>query len=91
MKLKKNLKLRRMGGQYMIVDASGCEVNLTRVFTLNETAAFLWKQAEGRSFEPQDLADALCKEYAVEPEQALNDVTRMLAAWERQGLVVKAI
>lgn len=43
-KTKKNLKLRKVGPHYMIVNADGGQVNMTQVFKLNQTAALLWEK-----------------------------------------------
>ena len=40
---KATLKLRKIGGKYMIVETSDSCVNLTNVYSLNETAALLWE------------------------------------------------
>jgi len=42
MKAKANLKLRKVGGRYMLVDVSDRDANVTNVYTLNDTAAFVW-------------------------------------------------
>lgn len=43
MKIKSNLKLRRIGNRHMIVEVSDSCVNLTNVYSLNGTAARLWR------------------------------------------------
>ena len=47
MKLQPNLQLRKIGNKYMIVSTASGNVNMTDVFTLNETAARLWQLMEG--------------------------------------------
>lgn len=86
MKLKRNLQLRRIGSRHMIVD-TGDTVNLTNVFTLNETAARLWKLAEEKDFTADELADLLGGEYAVDRETVLKDVKRQIDEWQAFGLV----
>lgn len=88
MKTKPNLKLRKIGNRYMIVDASGSCVNLTDVYSLNETAARLWEAVcKGECRTPEELAEELCKTYEVEYERALHDVESQLAEWEKMGLL----
>ena len=36
--------LRRIGNQYMIVEACAGNVNMSNVYSLNRTAAWLWEQ-----------------------------------------------
>lgn len=87
---KSNLKLRQIGSKYMIVDASDSCMNLTDVYSLNETAARLWEVVcKGECHTPEELAEELCKTYRVEHECALHDVERQLAEWERMGLLVR--
>lgn len=88
MKLKDNLKLRKMGSNYMIVDTDTEQVNMVDVYTLNETAATLWQAFEGREFTPEEMADYLCEEYDVAREQAGHDVEVMLGEWREFGLTV---
>lgn len=87
MRLNEDLKLRQIGPYYMIVKTSGERTDMTDVFSLNETAAWLWKRAEGRDFTAADLAGWLCDEYDVTMEVALRDVRKMLREWQEGGLV----
>lgn len=87
MRLNEDLKLRQIGPYYMIVKTSGKRTDMTDVFSLNETAAWLWKRAEGRDFTAADLAQWLCDEYDVTMEVALRDVRKMLLEWQEGGLL----
>ena len=88
MKIKSNLKLRRIGNRHMIVEVSDSCVNLTNVYSLNGTAARLWEMVcngEGRT--AGELAEGLCKTYDVEYGRALRDVERQIEEWEKMGLL----
>ena len=87
MRLNEDLKLRQIGPYYMIVKTSGERTDMTDVFSLNETAAWLWKRAEGSDFTAADLAQWLCDEYDVTMEVALRDVRKMLLEWQEGGLL----
>lgn len=88
MKAKANLKLRKVGDRYMLVDVSEKDANVTNVYTLNDTAAFVWTRlAAGISGEAQ-LAEALCAEYDVAPATVLADVRKLLASWQESGLIL---
>lgn len=88
MKLNPNLKLRRIGSIYMVVDSKTQEVNMANVYQLNETAAAVWRAAEGKEIEPQALAEALSHDYEIEPEEALDDIRQLLAMWREYGLII---
>ena len=88
MKLKENLKLRRVGNRYMIVDAVGQNVNLTNVYTLNVTAAWLWEQAAEGDFTEKELVECLCEHFEVEKEKAEQDVHTLLDTWRNFDLLL---
>lgn len=87
MKPKSNLRLRKIGRQYMIVNTRQENVDLSDVFTLNETAAGLWQQISQGKTAPEELADWLCEIYEVDRETALQDVKKQLAQWKAYGLI----
>lgn len=87
MKPKSNLRLRKIGRQYMIVNTRQENVDLSDVFTLNETAAGLWQQMIQGTIVPEELADWLCEIYEVDRETALQDVKKQLAQWKAYGLI----
>ena len=87
MKLQPNLQLRKIGNKYMIVSTASGNVNMTDVFTLNETAARLWQVMGGKGITPKRLAVLLCNEYEVGEEDALKDVEKQLCEWKQSGLV----
>jgi hypothetical protein len=86
MKLRDKLRICRIGNQYIIVSDTD-NIDVTRVISLNTTAVFLWREAEKGAFTPQQLADALCAHYDVEPAKALADVERTLAVWRENALI----
>ena len=87
MKPNPNLQLRKIGRQYMIVEACAGNVNLTNVFTLNETAANLWQRMSEGDSTVEELTKWLCDEYDVEPSTAEADVKKQLEEWKAYGLV----
>lgn len=87
MKANPDLILRKIGRQYMIVSAATGDVNMTDVFTLNESAAILWQYAVGRDFTAADLAACLCDVYAIAPDVARRDVDHILDVWTDYGLI----
>lgn len=46
MKIKKDFKLREICGEYVVTAEGMQAVDFTKLISLNETAAFLWKTAE---------------------------------------------
>ena len=66
MKINPELTLREMAGEYIIVNPFSDTVDMTQIYTMNETAAWLWQQMEGKEFTAEDIAEALCEEYEVD-------------------------
>ena len=87
MKLKENLVLREIAGEYMIVNPYNQSVDMTQVLSLNETAGWLWKQVEGKEFECEQLVDLLCEEYEVDRSEAEADVRDLCQEWKKNGLL----
>ena len=88
MKIKKGFILRTVCGENVIVGEGLDAINFGRMLCLNETAAWLWKQAiEQGDFTADSLAAALCNEYDVTPEQALADVKETINQWTELKVV----
>lgn len=87
MKTIAGFKLRKLGNEYILVGESMELINFNKMITLNETAAFLWQQAEQGEFDADKLCKALCSEYEVSPQQALADVEATIASWKEAGVI----
>ena len=88
MKIKKGFVLRTVCGENVIVGEGLDAINFGRMLCLNETAAWLWKQAlEQGDFTTDTLAAALCNEYDVTPDQALADVKETINQWTELKVV----
>ena len=63
-------------------------INFGKLLALNETAAWLWKEAEAQGeFTVNSLADKLCEEYDVTAEQARQDVAAIVKKWQEVEVV----
>ena len=88
MNIKKGFVLREVCGEHVIVGEGLGAVNFGKLLALNESAAWLWKQAqEMGEFTVESLANRLCEEYEVTTEQAQKDVADILANWREVGVV----
>ena len=88
MKIKKGFVLREVCGEHVIIGEGLGAINFGKMLALNESAAWLWKQAvEMGNFTLEALAEKLCQEYEVSAEEALQDVTEMIGEWQRVNVV----
>lgn len=87
MKIKKGFELRKICGENIVI-AHGVEnIDFTKIITLNESAAFIWQQVEGKEFTEADMVKILLDEYEVEELQAQADVKTLAESWKQAGLV----
>lgn len=88
MNIKKGFVLREVCGENVIVGEGLEAVNFGRLLALNETAAWLWKQALAMGdFTIDTLAEKLCEEYDVTAEVAQKDVAAIVGQWQKEGVV----
>ena len=87
MKTRKGYTLRSLGKEFILI-ADGFEaVDFSRMISLNETAAFLWKEVEDKDFDADMLTTLLTDNYDIDRETAQNDVTAMLKSWAEAGII----
>ena len=88
MKLKEGFVLRQVCGENVITGEGLGAINFGKLLALNETAAWLWKEAEAQGeFTVNSLADKLCEEYEVTAEQARQDVEAIVKKWQEVEVV----
>ena len=88
MRLNPELKLRKVGRHSMVVDVCSDNMNLTNVYVLNDTAAWLWEAVAGMDFTEDTLVDLLCCNYDVAQEQAREDVRHLIEKLSNANIVL---
>lgn len=89
MKVIPGFALRPLGKEYLLIAESVELVNFNAMITLNESAAYLWRNvADKESFDERTLVDLLLAEYEVSEEQALTDARKTIASWKDAHLIV---
>ena len=82
MKKKDGFVLREVCGEKVIIGEGIDAVDFGKLISMNETAAWLWEQADS-----EKLTKALVGEYDVEEAVAAHDVRAILEEWRRIGIV----
>ena len=86
MKIKEGFILREMCGEN-IVAAEGLEhINFNKLISLNESAAYLWKELYGKEFSIEEMAELLIARYGIDKELALKDSANLCEAWKNAGI-----
>lgn len=87
MKRRKGYTLRPLGKEFILV-AEGVEaVDFTRMISMNESAAFLWKAVEDKDFEAETLVNLLMEEYDISHEVAEKNVASLLQTWKEANII----
>ena len=87
MKLRQDLVLRKVGDDYIMVDPSQGMVDLSKVHTLNETAAWLWEQLGTDEVTAERITELLCGQYDVSEEEAQQDAGALIQEFTAAGLL----
>jgi hypothetical protein len=88
MKQKEGFLLREICGEKVIVAEGLKVVDFGKMVSMNNTAAWLWEKCtELGDFTAEQLSEAICERYQVEPSKSLADVNHILDEWKELGLI----
>ena len=73
-------------GEFAVIGEGLEQVNFNKIISLNSTAAYIWKEIEGRDFDADMVADLLLAKYDVEKERAISDATALVQKLVENGL-----
>ena len=88
MKTKQGFNIQDICGVKIIVAEGIQNIDFSKIISVNDTAAFLWTEAQRGDFTEQSLTAALVKEYDVTPETAAKDVHELVQQWSDNGLIL---
>lgn len=86
MKINEGFELREMCGEHIIIATGMANIDFSKVISLNESAAYLWREVEGKEFTPETLATLLTAKYDIDPATALADATALAQRWVEAGI-----
>ena len=86
MKTKKGFVLRNVCGENIIVAEGKENIDFTKIISMNETAAYLWKNVEGKVFDSDTLMSLLINEYEVDDTTANKDAKNIAKQWIEAGI-----
>ena len=88
MRIRKGLILRQVGGNSVVMGEGLSALEFGKMLTLNETAAWLWQQAERMGeFSVDSLAACLSEEYDMNVNDVMADVEEMVNEWKKVGAI----
>lgn len=86
MKTKKGFVLRNVCGENIIVAEGKENIDFTKIISMNETSAYLWKNVEGKEFDSDTLMSLLINEYEVDDATANKDAKNIAKQWIEAGI-----
>lgn len=86
MKLKEGFVLRTICGENVISGEGTANINFSKLISLNDTAAYLYRKAKDIEFTPETLAGFLTEEYEVDDATALKDAKVLCQQWIDAGI-----
>ncbi|MCQ2303445.1 MAG: PqqD family protein [Bacteroidales bacterium] len=87
MRTKKDLVLRPLGDQFILVAEGNAVADFTQMVSMNASSAYLWDAVEGKDFELATLVDLLVEAYGIPKDQAEHDAAVVLDDWKRIGIM----
>ena len=87
MKIRKGYTLRSLGKEFILVPEGLEAVDSTRMISLNESAAFLWKALEDKDFDDETMIQLLMDEYEISRDVAEKDVEAFLQILKKAEVV----
>lgn len=79
--------LRNIVGESVVIGEGLAQINFNKMVCLNSSAAYLWKEVEGKEFSKEDLASLLVKEYEIDEALAAKDAATIAQKWIEAGVV----
>ncbi len=83
---EKNLVVREIAGETLLVPISGQLADLERIFTLNDVGKFIWTQLDGNT-NIETVLSRITEEFAVDRETAQTDLYELISDFMSAGLV----
>ena len=87
MKIKEGFVLRSICGENVVSGEGSANVNFSKLISLNESAAYLFRKVQGVDFTAEDLAKHLTDEYEVDDATALSDAEKLCVQWKDAGII----
>lgn len=87
MKLKNGFKLHQIDDECVILAEGIDNIDFSKMISLNESAAYLWRSLEGKNFTEQTVTDLLLSEYEVSKDLASQDAKSFIQTLNDAGVL----
>ena len=87
MRAKEGFKLREVCGENILVAEGKENIDFSDIISMNESAAYLWNNLQGREFSVETMAELLIKEYEIDDATALADARETAGMWGKVQII----
>ena len=87
MRIKEGFELRNICGENIVIGHGVDNINFTKVISMNESAAYLWNNVQGKDFDADTLVKLILDEYDTDEATARRDIDQLLEKWLEAGIV----
>ncbi len=88
MKATKDMILREVAGEHILVPTGEAAIQFQGVITLNDSGLLIWNRLQEDCTEAQ-LVDAVLAEYEIDAETAVADVRKFLEQMKQAGILLE--
>ena len=86
MRVSKDLILREVAGEYILIPVGKAALEIHGMINLSESAVLLWKKLQEDCTE-EELVQALLMEYDIDRETAAADVRELIGQMQKIGVI----
>jgi hypothetical protein len=87
MKAKSGFNLREVCGEQIIVADGEENIDFSNIISMNESAAYLWRNLQDKEFTLDDMVRLLLEAYDVDEEVARKDAELLAAQWKKAEII----
>ena len=89
MKFNNGYEFRTVCGTGVLAETGRAAVDMRRLISLNDSAAFLYRTFMDREFEESDLSSSLVAEYGIDADTAARDAHAFCEALADNGILLR--
>ncbi len=87
MRIRDGFNYTEVCGNAMVIPMGETNIDLTKIFSLNDTTKYLWSIMQKGDFTADDLLQALLSEYDVDETTARHDIEALLQQLQQEGII----
>jgi hypothetical protein len=87
MKTKKGFNLREICGEQVIIAEGRENIDFSKIISMNESSAYLWKNIKDKDFTIDELVNLLVSEYEIDEDTARKDSQTLIDQWLKAGII----